>query len=92
MYTTTEAANILRIAPRTLYRYVKEGKLKPITVGRRWLFNETELIKFLRHGTPKKARNTEVKNTEQATGEAKETITEEASQPLQAEKNPTSVN
>ena len=33
LYTTQETAEILRVSLRTLFNYIKQGKIKPIKVG-----------------------------------------------------------
>ena len=33
LYTTQETAEILRVSLRTLFNYIKQGKLKPVRIG-----------------------------------------------------------
>ncbi len=42
-YTVKEAAQILRVHPRTVRRWLKEGKLKGKKIGRIWLIPKTEI-------------------------------------------------
>lgn len=51
VYTLDEVAEILKITRRTLYTYVKEGKLKAVKIGREWRVSETALQDFLNKGT-----------------------------------------
>ena len=43
VYTLDEVAEVLKITRRTLYTYVKEGKLKAVKIGREWRVSETAL-------------------------------------------------
>lgn len=51
VYTLDEVAEVLKITRRTLYTYVKEGKLKAVKIGREWRVSETALQDFLNIGT-----------------------------------------
>ena len=51
VYTLEEVAAILHITRRTLYTYVKEGKLKAVKVGKYWRVTEKNLEEFLSKGT-----------------------------------------
>jgi len=42
--TLEEAAGILRSNPRTLRRYIKDGKIPFVRIGRRYLFRDSDLI------------------------------------------------
>lgn len=46
-YTPEEVANKLKIDITTVYRWVKEGRLKAIRVGRLLRIPESELQRFL---------------------------------------------
>ena len=43
-----EAMGILRISRPTLYRLINEGELKPVKIGKRTLFEEKELQRFIK--------------------------------------------
>ena len=47
MYRIGEAARILGVSPSTLRRWDKEGKIKPIRIGRDRLYPESTLLKLL---------------------------------------------
>ena len=48
LYTATEAADILKVHPVTVKKWHREGKLKAVKVGDRWLrFPESELERFV---------------------------------------------
>lgn len=49
-YTLTEVADILHITTRTLYSYIKAGKLKAVKVGRSWRVTEEALNGLLASG------------------------------------------
>ena len=51
VYTLDEVAEVLKITRRTLYTYVKEGKLKAVKIGHEWRVSETALQDFLNKGT-----------------------------------------
>lgn len=51
VYTLDEVAQVLQITRRTLYTYVKQGKLKAVKIGREWRVSEDSLKDFLARGT-----------------------------------------
>lgn len=51
VYTLDEVAEALKITRRTLYTYVKEGKLKAVKIGREWRVSEAALQDFINKGT-----------------------------------------
>lgn len=51
VYTLEEIAELLHITRRTLYTYVKTGKLKAVKVGKYWRVTEKNLEVFLAKGT-----------------------------------------
>lgn len=51
VYTLEEIAELLHITRRTLYSYVKEGKLKGVKVGKYWRVTEKNLEELLSTGT-----------------------------------------
>lgn len=54
VYTIDEIAELLHITRRTLYTYLKTGKLKAIKVGKYWRVTEENLKDFLSKGTVEK--------------------------------------
>lgn len=50
VYTLEEVAALLHLTRRTLYSYVREGKLKAAKVGRFWRIPERNLEEFLNTG------------------------------------------
>ena len=52
LYTITEIAKTLDIAPTTVRSYIKKGRLNARRVGRSLLITETDLLSFLK--TPQK--------------------------------------
>ena len=48
-YTADEAAEILRVSKRTLYRYIQSGRLQGVKPpnGRQWLFTREDIAAFL---------------------------------------------
>lgn len=51
IYTLDEIAEMLHITRRTLYAYIKEGKLQAVKIGKYWRVSETNLQAFLEKGT-----------------------------------------
>jgi len=45
-----EAAELLRISPWTVRSYIRDGKLKPVRLGRRVLLAEEELERVVAEG------------------------------------------
>ena len=46
-FSTKEACDILHVCKTTLWKKVNEGEIKPIKVGRRVLYPESEINKLL---------------------------------------------
>lgn len=51
VYTIEEVGELLHVTRRTLYTYLKEGKLKAVKVGRKWIVTEENLKEFISKGT-----------------------------------------
>lgn len=47
LYTIKETSDVLRISRANLYRLITDGKLKPLKLGKRTLFEESELNRFI---------------------------------------------
>jgi excisionase family DNA binding protein len=45
--TTEQVANILQVHPFTILKYIKEGKLKGIKLGRVYRIQESDMVEFL---------------------------------------------
>lgn len=46
--TTEEVAEIFRVSPYTVLRWVREGKLGAIKIGKGYRFTEDNILKFIR--------------------------------------------
>lgn len=46
-FTTEQVANILQVHPFTILKFIKEGKLKGIKIGRVYRIKESDVKKFL---------------------------------------------
>mgnify|MGYP000865418867 CR=1 FL=1 len=55
-YTLDEAADILQLTKRTLYNYVKDGKLKAVKFGKYWRVTQENLEAFIEQGAPERKR------------------------------------
>jgi excisionase family DNA binding protein len=51
-----EAAHALSISPWTIRRYISDGKLKPIRIGRRVLLEPSELQRLVEAGRKPRVR------------------------------------
>ena len=51
VYTIEEVAEILHMTRRSIYSYVKEGKLKAVKMGRFWRVSQKNLEEFIDRGT-----------------------------------------
>lgn len=51
VYTLDEVAEILKVTKRTLYNYVKEGKLPAVKMGKYWRVPAESLQAFISTGT-----------------------------------------
>ena len=43
-----EVSEILKVTERTLYNYIKEGRLKVQKIGGKWIITEENLRKFIK--------------------------------------------
>lgn len=50
VYTLEEVAEIVKLTRRTLYAYVKAGKLKAVKMGKYWRVSEKALNDFINTG------------------------------------------
>lgn len=50
VYTLDEVADILKVTKRTLYTYIKDGKLHAVKMGKYWRVTEENLRKFVNAG------------------------------------------
>ncbi len=47
VYTLEELTNILQVTRRSLYNWIKDGKLKAFRVGRQWRVTKQSLNDFM---------------------------------------------
>lgn len=47
VYTLEELVEVLQVTRRTLYNYVRSGKLKAAKIGKYWRVTEKQLEEFL---------------------------------------------
>ena len=47
IYTPEEIAEILKVEPDTIRRYLRDGKLKGFKVGNHWRIKEEDLQEFI---------------------------------------------
>lgn len=51
VYSLTEVIEILGVTRRTLYNWIKDGKIKAIKAGQQWRITQEALEEFLNKGT-----------------------------------------
>lgn len=51
IYTLEEVQTLLKVTQRTIYNYIKEGKLKAVKIGKYWRVKHTGLQDFIDRGT-----------------------------------------
>ena len=69
VYTLDEVAEILKVTKRTLYNYVKAGKLPAVKMGKYRRVSEESLQAFISNGTPIVDANKRPENQNKATTE-----------------------
>ena len=52
VYTLEQVSEILSVTKRTLYNYIKAGKLNAVKIGKYWRVTEDNLKCFISSGTP----------------------------------------
>ncbi|MBU0577786.1 helix-turn-helix domain-containing protein [Patescibacteria group bacterium] len=50
IYTTEQVAKLLQIHPLTVLKYIKQGKLHGVKLGRVYRMRESDIQKFLNEG------------------------------------------
>lgn len=51
VYTIDEVVDLLHVTKRSVYSYIKDGKLKAVKVGKYWRVTQENLEDFLSKGT-----------------------------------------
>lgn len=51
VYTLKEIEELLHVTRRTLYNWIKDGKLKAFRIGKEWRVTKDALEEFTRTGT-----------------------------------------
>lgn len=51
VYTLKEIEDLLHVTRRTLYNWIKGGKLKAFRIGKEWRVTKEALEKFIQTGT-----------------------------------------
>lgn len=51
VYTLNEVRDILKVTQRTIYNYIKGGKLKAVKIGKYWRVSHEDLQEFVKKGT-----------------------------------------
>ena len=49
-YTIKEITGILKMDPSNIRKYLRQGKIKGVKIGKKWLITEEELKRVLREG------------------------------------------
>ena len=51
VYTVEEVMEIMHLTKRTVYNYLRDGKLKAVKVGKYWRISQENLEEFIKTGT-----------------------------------------
>ena len=51
VYTIDEVVDLLHVTKRSIYSYIKDGKLKAVKIGKYWRVTQENLEDFLSRGT-----------------------------------------
>ena len=51
VYTIDEVVDLLHVTKRSIYSYIKDGKLKAVKIGKYWRVTQENLEEFLSKGT-----------------------------------------
>jgi excisionase family DNA binding protein len=51
LYTLDEVSAMIKVGRRTLYNYIKDGKLKAVKLGKSWRVHGEVLKAFVTNGT-----------------------------------------
>jgi excisionase family DNA binding protein len=57
VFTTAETCRYLKVAPRTLYRYIKDRRVPAFKLGKDWRFVKSELDLMLREKSRQHSRS-----------------------------------
>ncbi len=76
-FTTEQVANILQVHPFTILKFIKQGKLKGIKLGRIYRIKESDINKFLEDRMTSGAKQSEAPK---AKNEKKDTFQPEKSE------------
>jgi len=72
VYTIEELETLLNVTRRTLYTYIKEGKLQAIKMGKYWRVREDQLDAFLSSDTGRRYMSADTLNPETWTDQDRE--------------------
>ena len=64
VYALEEVCDILKVTKRTMYNYIKAGKLKAVKMGKYWRVTEENLRAFVEAGSPVVNQNRRKENQE----------------------------
>lgn len=51
IYNIKETADLLQVTTRSIYSYIKSGKLHAVKIGREWRITQKDIEKLLETGT-----------------------------------------
>lgn len=54
LYTIKEAAALLRLYYKSVYRMIADGRIEAISIGNRRMITGTTMERLMRHGVPNK--------------------------------------
>ena len=54
IYTVEQVSEMIKMHPKTIQRYIREGKIKAKKVGKSWRITEDNLTEFLKKNSIRK--------------------------------------
>ncbi len=87
-FTTEQVANILQVHPFTILKFIKDGRLRGVKLGRVYRIKESDVQEFLEMRTigSKKASNNNV-SREKETSDTSQNADSESEEPEKLEKD-----
>ena len=50
MYSVKQICELFQVSKRTVMTLIKEGKVHPVKVANKWMFNQDEVNRMMREG------------------------------------------
>ena len=50
MYSVKQICEMFQVSKRTVMTWIKEGKVHPVKVANKWMFNQQEVVRLMWEG------------------------------------------